>query len=155
MASLVLRTFQFSVEIEGKTIAQFSEVSGFDVTYDPIEYRAGDSTAYTTQKFPGLAKYGNVTLKRGVLVTDEGQGAADNEFFEWIKQNVDGTYHKVETITINLMDPAVKDVTTPVATWQLVNAWPTKYTGPDLKGDASELAMETLELAHEGLTRIL
>lgn len=155
MASLVLRTFQFSVEIEGKEIAQFSEVSGFDVTYDPIEYRAGDSTVYTTQKFPGLAKYGNVTFKRGVLVANEGEGEADNEFFNWINQNINGQYKKAATVTINLMDPAVHDDNTPVATWQLINAWPTKYTGPDLKAQTAELAMETLEVAHEGCTRIL
>ena len=155
MASLVLRTFQFSVEIDGREIAQFSEVSGFDVTYDPIEYRAGDSTVYTTQKFPGLAKYGNVTLKRGVLVANEGEGETDNEFFKWISENINGHYKKAETVTINLKDPAIRDDDTPVATWQLTNAWPTKYTGPDLKAQTAELAMETLELAHEGCERIL
>ena len=151
MASLVLRTFQFQVVVGDRTVGSFSEVSGFDVTYDPIEYRAGDSQSVTTEKFPGLAKYGNVTLKRGVLVED---GKANNEFFEWIDENVNGEYKKIETVTINLMDPATGSMETPVASWELTNAWPTKYTGPDLKAQTAELAMETLELAHEGCRRV-
>ena len=150
MAELVMRTFKFRVEIsseiegiESALLGQFSEVSGFDVSYDPIEYRAGDSNVYTTEKFPGLAKYGNVTLKRGII-------SSNKALFDWINLNTSGKYSKASKVTITLEDPAVESA----VAWELSNVWPTKYTGPDLKGDASELAMETLELAHEGCKRV-
>ena len=150
MAELIMRTFKFRVEIEqgpegisNELLGQFSEVSGFDVSYDPIEYRAGDSDAYTTQKFPGLAKYGNITLKRGIISNNPA-------LFDWINLNTSGKYSKASKVTITLEDPAVNEA----VAWQLSNVWATKYTGPDLKGDASELAMETLELAHEGCKRV-
>ncbi len=151
MAELVMRTFKFRVEItdgpdgiDDTLLGQFSEVSGFDVSYDPIEYRAGDSVAYTTQKFPGLAKYGNITLKRGIISNNKA-------LFDWIDLNTSGKYSKATKVTITLEDPAVNEA----VAWELSNVWPTKYTGPDLKGDASELAMETLELAHEGCKRVV
>lgn len=150
MAELVMRTFKFRVEVSGGPVTdntllgQFSEVSGFDVSYDPIQYRAGDSAVYTTEKFPGLAKYGNITLKRGVL-------AKNNALYDWINANVTGTYAKATKVVITLEDPAVGGS---AVAWELSNVWPTKYTGPSLKGDASELAMETLELAHEGCKRV-
>lgn len=159
MAAIVLRTFQFHVWVDNQEVAQFSEVSGFDVTYDPIEYRGGDSQSLTTQKFPGLAKYGNVTLKRGILIDtgDNSDGTASNvetnKFFEWINQSATGQYKK-STVRIDLCDPATGSLDTPVASWELTNAWPTKYTGPDLKAQTAEIAMETLELAHEGCARI-
>ena len=89
---------------------------------------------------PGIAKTGNVTLKKGVFVKD-------NDFFKWyddIKMNT----IKRETVTIQLLDEGGKST----MTWTLINAWPTKISSPDLKSDANEVAIETLELAHEGIT---
>ena len=89
---------------------------------------------------PGIVKTGNVTLKKGIFVND-------NNFWKWydaIKMNT----IKRETVVIQLLDESAK----PTMTWTLSNAWPTKITGTDMKSDANEVAVETLELAHEGLT---
>lgn len=135
-----LPKFYFKVDLGGGMAdASFQEVSGLDVEAQNIEYRHGDSKIFSDQKIPGLAKYGNVTLKKGVLVKD-------NQFFTWynsIKMNV----VKRVTVTIKLLDEG-ENLT---MTWTLKNAWPTKINGTDLKADVNEVAIETLELAHEGL----
>jgi phage tail-like protein len=134
------RNFRFRVEIDGISVASFSEVSGFDATFDVIEYRTGDAPI-TPRKLSGLVKYGNVTLK---------WGASDSlELYEWIQGQVEGEVER-KTVTIIAMDEAGEDA----ASWQLVEAWPVKYTAPDFNGLGSEIALETLELAHEGLTRV-
>lgn len=145
----VLRTFRFNVEIDGTPVAWCSEVSGFDATFDPVEYRAGDDSYITPRKFPGLIKYGNITLKRGIL-----QGDADtNQFYGYINQLMNGTVtEKIQTLVINLMDDTGEN---PVATWQVREAWVSKYTGPDLNGNSSEVATETIEITHEGISRTL
>ncbi len=138
----VYRNFRFKVTVDDIGSAAFSEASGFDATYDVVEYRAGDDSYITPQKFPGLIKYGNITLKRGV--------SDSNEFYAWIEKGINGGINKTETMTIELMDNTGD---TAVATWTVRNVWAVKYTGPDLNGNASEIAMETLELAHEGIKR--
>ena len=118
----------------------FQEVSGLDTETQTIEYRHQDSDVFSTIKMPGIAKTGNVTLKKGVFVKD-------NAFWKWyeaIKMNT----IKRETVVIKLLD----EIGAPTMTWTLSNAWPTKITGNDLKSDGNEVAVETLELAHEGLT---
>lgn len=134
-----LTKFSFSVAIDGKVMS-FQEVSGLDVEAQVIEYRAGDSKAFSTIKMPGIQKSGNVTLKKGIF-------AKDNALWAWFKQNTMNTI-KRSTVVISLLDQ------TGAATmvWTLANAWPTKVTGTDLKADGNEVAVETLELAHEGLT---
>ncbi len=130
--------FHFTVDWGG-TNAAFSEVTGLNIETQVIEYRDGLSPEYSTVKMPGIKKYGNITLKRGVF-------ASDNEFFEWLK-------------TIKLNKPERRDVTisllnedhAPVMTWKVLNAWPTKVTSPDLGGNKNEAAIETIELAHEGV----
>jgi phage tail-like protein len=89
---------------------------------------------------PGLKKYGNLTLKRGVF-------ASDNEYFEWMS-TIKLNKPERRDLTISLLD----EEHAPVMTWKILNAWPTKVTSPDLKGSANEAAIETLEIAHEGIT---
>ena len=136
-----LPKFYFKVNLGSQdSTVSFQEVSGLDTETQPIEYRHGDSKQFSTIKMPGIAKTGNVTLKKGIFVND-------NNFWKWydaIKLNT----IKRETVTIQLLDESAK----PTMTWTLTNAWPTKITGTDLKSDANEVAVETLELAHEGLT---
>ena len=89
---------------------------------------------------PGIVKTGNVTLKKGIFVND-------NNFWKWyeaIKMNT----IKREAVTIQLLDEKGK----PTMTWILTNAWPTKITVTDMKTDANEVAVESLEFSHEGLT---
>ncbi len=134
------RNFRFRVEVEGIEQAGFSEVSGFDASLDVVEYREG-TDIITPRKLPGLAKYGNITLKWGATET--------MDLYEWIQECiVEGTIER-KTVTIIAIDEEGEDV----ATWQVLEAWPTKYTAPDFNATASEVAIELLELAHEGMLR--
>ena len=135
-----LPKFHFSVEISGVGKISCQEVSGLDIEAQPIEFRAGDSKVFSTVKMPGLVKTGNVTIKKGVFVND-------NNFWKWFSQIKANTV-KRESVTISLLDQEAK----PTMVWKLSNAWPAKITGTDLKSDGSEVAVETLEICHEGLT---
>ena len=132
--------FRYKVEIDGLDAGGFSEVSGFDVSIDVMEYREGDMVQ-TPMKVPGLKKYSNITLK---------QGLADSMvLYDWIITGVDGAVDR-KTITITLLD----EEEAPAASWQVINAWPVKYTAPDFNAMSSEVAIETLEIAHEGMVRV-
>jgi phage tail-like protein len=133
-----LPVFHFSVDWGGTQLT-FSEVTGLNIEVQPIEYRDGLNPEYSTTKMPGMKKYGNLTLKRGVF-------ASDNEYYEWMQEIA---LNKVtrRDIIISLLNEDHE----PVMTWKVVNAWPTKLTSPDLKANANEAAIETLEVAHEGI----
>ena len=132
--------FHFEVDLgtELKGVA-FQEVSGMDKEVQIIEYRHSNSKLFSTIKMPGIAKYGNITMKRGIFVND-------NTFWEWMEQIKMNTISR-RTVLIKLLDESAK-VT---MQWQLNNAWPTKITGTDLKSDGNEVAVDTLEIAHEEL----
>ena len=130
--------FHFSVQIGGSEMS-FQEVSGLDAETDVIEYRAGNSPQFSTVKMPGLKKASNVTLKKGMFKDD----SKIFDYFAQVKMNV----IKRETVVIQLLDEEGNHV----FTWKLANAFPIKITGTDLKSDGNEVAIETLELAHEGL----
>lgn len=133
-----LTKFHFSVNWGGTKIG-FTEVTGLDVETEIIEYRQGASPEFSKLKIPGLQKYSNLTLKRGIFLND-------NEFYAWwATVHVDDQMRR--DITISLLD----DAHNPVLVWMVKNAWPTKITGTDLKADGNEVAIETMELAHEGL----
>lgn len=133
-----LTKFHFSLAWGGTNIG-FTEVTGLDVETEIIEYRQGASPDFSKLKMPGLQKFSNITLKRGIFLND-------NEFYEWWKAvHVDPLVRR--DITISLLD----DSHSPVLVWEVKNAWPTKITGTDLKADGNEVAIETMELAHEGL----
>ncbi|MCI8494598.1 MAG: phage tail protein [Dorea sp.] len=140
MASTPYGKFRYKVEIDGLEAGGFSEASGFDASIDVIEYREGDMVQ-TPMKLPGLKKYGNITLKQGV--------ADSMVMYEWMIAGVEGEVER-KTITITILD----ETETATASWQVINAWPAKYTAPDFNATASEVAIETLEIAHEGMTRV-
>ena len=131
--------FRFVVNIGGDEIF-FQEVSGLDVETQPIEYRHGDSKQFSTIKMPGLRKYGNITMKRGVFSGD----SRLREYFEAGKMNS----AKAKKVTISLLDES----NAVVMSWTLNNALPVKIQSADLKADGNEVAIETLELSHEGLS---
>ena len=133
-----LPKFYFSVSIDGK-VMPFQEVYGLDTETQIIEYRAGNSKQFSTIKMPGIRKTGNVTLKKGVF-------AKDNALYDWYK-DIKMNLIKRAAVTISLLDESGA----PTMVWTLVNAWPTKITGTDWKADGNEVAVETLELAYEGL----
>jgi phage tail-like protein len=136
-----LPKFRFEVDLGmGLRSIQFQEVSGLDTESQVIEYRKNNSPLFSTQKMPGIAKYGNVTMKKGVFVND-------NAFWDWHKQISMNTIQK-RTIVIKLLDESGNAT----MQWQLSNAWPTKITSTDLKADGNEVAVDTIEISHESLT---
>ncbi len=133
--------FRFEVDLGTElTGIAFQEVSGMDVENQIIEYRKSNSKLFSTEKMPGIVKYGNITMKRGVFPND-------NTFWNWYDEISMNTV-KRRTVLIKLLDEN-GDVT---MQWQLDNAWPTKITSTDLKSDGNEVAVDTLEIAHEKLT---
>ncbi len=138
MANYPLPKFHFQVEWGGSSIG-FTEVSGLDVETEVIEYRHGASPEYHKTKMPGMRKYSNITLKRGTF-----QG--DNEFFEWFNTVSLNTIERRD-LTLSLLNESHE----PVIVWKIKNAFPIKVQSTDLKADGNEVAIETMELAHEGL----
>ena len=133
-----LAGFNFLVESGGLLRAGFSECTGLNQETDPIEYREGNEDI-TVRKLPGLKKYANITLKRGVAV---GQ-----DFLEWRRSVESGDIDRRE-ISILLLDEQRSEV----VRYNLSNAWPSKWTGPEWKAGASEISFESLEIAHEGVS---
>ncbi len=138
MAEYPLPKFHFQVEWASANI-KFTEVSGLDLESEVIEYRDGASREYSKLKMPGLQKNSNITLKRGVFT-------GDNEFFDWMNTVKMNTIERRD-ITISLLNENHE----PVVVWKVKNAWPTKIQSTDLKADGNEVAIESMELAHEGL----
>lgn len=137
--SYPLSKFHFRVEWGGTNIG-FTEVSGLDVETEVIEYRQGASPEYSKIKMPGMQKYANITLKRGSF-------KSDNEYYKWwntVKLNA------IERRDITIM--LLNEEHDPVITWKVKNAWPTKIQSTDLKADGNEVAIESMELVHEGLS---
>lgn len=134
---------KFSFQVKwGDAEFVFQEVSGLSSETQVIEYRGGDSKVFSTVKMQGIKKFSNVTLKRGIFKSDSSMWEKYNQ----IKMNT----IKREQITISLLDEAQK----PAMSWLLTNAFPVKITVTDMKSDGNEIAVESIELAHEGL-RIL
>jgi len=138
MATYPLPKFHFLVQWGGSKIG-FTEVTGLDFQVEPIEYREGSSPEYHKIKMPGMHKYSNVTLKRGTF-------SGDIEFYTWMK-TISLTQVERRDITISLLNEEHE----PVVTWGIKNAFPVKVQASDFKSDGNEVAVETLELAHEGL----
>ena len=134
-----LPKFHFQVKWDAEVMS-FQEVSGLDIEAQPIEYRHGDSPEFSTIKMPGIKKFGNVTMKKGVF-------KSDNKFWDWFNQIKMNTIKRVP-VTISLLD----ETGAPTMVWTLANAWPTKLTATDLKSDGNEVSIESIEIAHEGIT---
>ena len=133
--------FSFVIDIPGVAMnVKFQEVSGLDAEAQPIEYRRGTSPSFSTIKMPGIQKSGNVTLKRGVF-------RQDNNFLAWF-ESIKRNTAKRSTITIRLLDESGNTT----MTWKLASAWPQKISSTDLKASGNEVAIESIEIAHEGLT---
>jgi len=139
MAEYPISKFHFQVEWGATTVA-FTEVSGLDITTEVIEYRDGASPEYSKIKMPGQRKFSNITLKRGTF-------KGNNEFYNWFN-TVNLNQIERRDLTISLLNESHE----PVVVWKVKNAWPLKVTPTDLKADGNEVALESLELAHEGLT---
>src|SRR4051812_41963084 len=132
--------FNFLVEIDGIARAAFQSCSGFDSTIDVIEHREGGDNI-TVRKLPGLNKFSNIQLKWGM--TDS------RKLYDWHRAAVDGNVER-KNGSIVLLNRKSEEV----ARWNFFGAWPTKYDAPDLNAEGNDVAIEMLELAHEGLVRV-
>lgn len=146
------KKFRFRVELDGITQAGFTECSFADTTTDPIEYREGNELP-RFRKLSGLTKYGNITLKWGI--TDPSM-----EFYNWMQSVIDtgagdgnpdtSAAGNRKNISIILIDEAGNDK----ARWNIERAWPTKYDPPDFDAKGNEVAVESVEIVHEGFKRV-
>jgi phage tail-like protein len=135
-----LPKFYFMVDWGSTTNIPFQEVSGLNIEAQPLLYRHGNSPVFSEINMPGIIKNSNVTMKKGVF-------ANDNSFWDW--------YNKIKMNTIERQNVVIKlldEGGNPTMTWTLLNAWPTKISSTDLKSNANEVAVESIEIMHEGLT---
>lgn len=139
MADYPLPKFHFQVEWGGTRIG-FTEITGLDAETEIIEYRDGSMLEYGKLKQPGMQKYSNITMKRGVF-------KSDNDYFDWWNTVALNTIERRD-LTVSLLNEQHE----PVMVWKVKQAWPTKIQSTDLKSDANEAAIDTIELAHEGLS---
>ena len=131
------KAFNFIVEIDGIQSAGFTECSGLSTETTIIEYREGGDPT-TVRKLPGLNKYANIVLKRGMT--------SNRELWQWRKNIMQGTIDRRNGAIIILSDDRNE-----VARIEFLSGWPSKWEGPCLNSQSSDVAIETLEIAHEGL----
>lgn len=129
---------RFLVEIDGIVASAFREVSGLEASIEVVDHQDGSTRTNSEQKLPGLRKFGNITLKRGVTT--------DLSLWNWFKSVLDGNLTRAN-IRIVLLDQQGNAV----LSWLAHNAWPCKWSGPYLSAVSTDLALETLEICHEGL----
>lgn len=134
-----LPSFHFHVEWGGLPTG-FIEISGLGMESEVIEYREGNSPQDSAIKMPGIRKYSNVILKRGIV-------AKDNDFFNWMNSIQTGQVER-RNVSISLLNENHE----PIRVWKLRNAWPCKIQTSDLRAQGNEIAIETIELTHEGLS---
>jgi len=127
----------FRVELESITAGAFSECTGLVSEVEVIEYRTG-SDPVTPRKLPGLHKYPNIVLKRGYT--------SDRQLWDWHKSVLDGQVQR-KNGSIVLLSASGQEV----LRWNFHHGWPTKYEGPTLNAKGNDVAIETIEIAHEGL----
>lgn len=130
--------YNFHVEWDGIVHAGFRDCSGLDSSQEAGEYREG-TDPLTTRKIPGLVSYSNISLSRGI--TDNA------ELWNWRERIAKGTVER-RNVSIVLMD----DTGSEKIRWNLINCWPTTWSGPEFDASSGEVAIETLELAHEGVS---
>jgi len=133
------RGFNFIVEIDNIARGGFSEAGGLTAEGDAVDYREGSDLQSNVRKLPGLRKYTNITLKRGYT--------QDKTLWQWYMNIVNGQSDR-RNVTLVLMNERRE----PVLRWHAENAWINKIEGPALKASSNDVAMESIELVHEGLT---
>lgn len=136
------RNFRFRVEIDGITQAGFNEVTFGDTSVEIQEYREGTDPTHP-RKLSGQTKYGNITLKWGI--TDS------LDLYNWHKSILEkGAKDNRKNLAIILINEAGDDK----ARWEIENAWPVKYDPPDFNAKGNDIAIETMDIVHEGYKRV-
>ena len=133
------RGYRFRLEVDGVDRGAFRECSGLDFDQSPIEYREGTDALYS-RKLPGLTKYSNIVLKWGI--------SNDFELWDWRQSALDGKIQRKNGSIVLLVDENNE-----VTRWNFIEGWPAKWTGPTFNATANEVAVMTLEIAHERLVR--
>jgi phage tail-like protein len=133
------RGFNFELQIDGIASGAFSEVSGLTEEGDSVDYREGTDKKNRVRKLMALRKSTNLSLKKGYT--------QDKSLWQWYANIVNGVPDR-RNVTIVLLNEARE----PVLRWHAENAWPNKIEGPAFKASGNEVAMESVELVHEGLT---
>ena len=135
------RNYNFALELNYVNLGYFTDCTGFGASTDPIEYREGGMT-FATRKLPGQTKYNNIVLKWGLTNS--------RELWDWYQAIIAG---RIERRNGSIVAYDV-DGSTEKVRWNFIQAWPTKWDGPDFSAKGNEIAIETLELAHEGIVRV-
>ena len=130
--------FNFFVEVEGLLVAGFSECSGLQVETEIQEYAEGGLNDYT-HHFRGRTKYPPLILKRGLTL--------NNQLWRWHQGVIEGKFER-KNGTIYLLDKTH----VPVTWWNFKKAFPSKWTGPELRATSNDVAIESVELIHQGLS---
>jgi phage tail-like protein len=133
------RAFNFRVEFDGLTVGSFSECSGLTAEGDSVDYREGTDIPLTVRKLVALRKFTNIVLKRGYTT--------NNELWNWYRNIANGIADR-RNGSIILMDEERNEV----MRWQVENAWINKIEAPTFNATANEVAIESCELIHEGLS---
>ncbi len=136
------RGYNFKVEIDGITRAGFQSCSGLDTTQGVNTYREGTDKSLAMRQIPGMLSLSNITLSRGI--TD------DHELWDWRNKVV--TVQDADKYRRNMSIVLLDDAGNEKIRWNLVNCWPVTWSGPSLDATADAFAIETLEIAHEGIT---
>ena len=134
------RAFNFQLDIDNLPRGAFSECSGLTAEGDAVDYREGTDLQPNVRKLVGLRKYTNIILKRGYT-----QG--DTSLWDWYRNIHNGVADR-RNVTIILLNEERQ----PVMRWHVENAWINKIEGPSFKASGNEVAIESVELVHEGLT---
>jgi phage tail-like protein len=130
--------YNFRVEIDGITRAGFKSCAGLDNSQTATTYREGTDRSLYMRKIPGLVSSSNITLSRGIT--------SDSELWQWRKRAANGAIDR-RNMSIVLMNDTGGDL----IRWNLRNCWPTKWTGPSMDASSDAVAIESLEITHEGL----
>lgn len=132
-------SFRFQISLDALPVGGFSECSGIQLETEIHDYPEGGLNSHV-HKFPTRTKQTNIILKRGIV---------DWELWEWYYQLTQGEM-KFRTCTITLLDASGAET---VAKWEFKQAFPHKWSGPELNAAQNNVAVETLELCHHGFTR--
>lgn len=133
----------FGVEFQGQVTGAFRECAGLGSENEVVEYKgSGEKGKQVTKKMPGRLKWNNITLKRGM--TDS------MDMWKWRKLIEDGKIDEGRKNGSIVMYNLKGDE---IARWDFINAWPSKLSGPSANAQNNEVAIEDLEITHEGYTR--
>lgn len=129
---------RFYIMVNQTAAGVFMEASGLEVEIDVMDYQEGGNNSFV-HRLPGFTKTSNLTLKRGITKS--------NEFYKWFAEISNSTIERKQ-VTVIMYDSAGKEV----LRWNFLNAYPVRWVGPQFQASEAAVAVETIELAHEGIT---